>query len=96
MKNISNKCLSVLQWESLSQQIANSINNMPIGVRNKTDSLENLDILTLNRLILGCNNNRNPTEPLVISNDFRRIIERNKHIFDTWFKEWLISYMSPN
>ena len=71
MKNISNNRLSLLQWESLSQQIANSINNMPIGVSNKTDSLENLDILTPNRLILGRNNNRNPTEPLVISNDFR-------------------------
>ena len=39
MKNISNNYLSVLQWESFSQQIANCINNMPIrrGYRKKIE-----------------------------------------------------------
>ena len=66
---------------------------MPIGLGNKTELLENLDILTPNRLILGRNNNRNPTAPLEISNDFRRIIENNNEIFTVWFREWLISYV---
>ena len=92
-KNVGNGRLSVIQWETLSQQIANSINNMPIGLKNKVELLENLDVLTPNRLILGRNNNRNPTEPLTISNDFRRYIERNKDIFDKWFTEWLVSYV---
>ena len=55
--------------------------------------LENLDILTPNRLILGRNNSRYPTAPLIIKNDARRIIESNDKIFESWFKEWLISYV---
>ena len=85
--------LSVLQWETLIQQIYNSINNVPIGLGNKTECLDSLDILTPNRLILGRNNSRNPTAPLQRSNDFRRIIENNNNIFSMWFKEWLVSYV---
>ena len=57
-KNIVNQRLSVLQWETLGQQIANSVNNLPIGLNNRTNSLENLDLITPNRLLLGRNNNR--------------------------------------
>ena len=85
--------LSIIQWETLGQQVSNSINNMPIGLGNKTESVESLDILTPNRLILGRNNNRNPTEPLELKEDLRGIIEANKKIFDSWFKEWLTSYV---
>ena len=75
-KCIENNYLSILQWETLGQQICNSINNVPIGVGNKSEMLENLDILTPNRLILGRNNSRCPTAPLIIKNDARRIIEQ--------------------
>ena len=79
--------ISVLQWETVCQQISNSINNLPIGLGNK------VDILTPNRLILGRNNNRNPNLPLVISCDLRKIIDTNNKIFQLWFQEWLISYV---
>ena len=59
--------ISVLQWETVSQQISNSINNLPIGLGNNVESLENMDILTPNRLILGRNNNRNPN--LTLNNE---------------------------
>ena len=87
------KRLSVLSWETLGCQIANSINNMPIGLGSKSEMLESLDILTPNRLILGRNNNRCPSAPLELSNDFRHIIEGNNEVFSIWFKEWLISYV---
>ena len=48
VKNIHKERLSTLQWETLGIQITNSINNMPIGLGNKVESLENLDILTPN------------------------------------------------
>ena len=48
VKNIHKERLSTLQWETLGIQIANSINNMPIGLGNKVESVENLDILTPN------------------------------------------------
>ena len=92
-KEISNRRLSVVQWETLGIQIANSINNLPIGLGNKTEQIENLDILTPNRLILGRNNNRSPTQPLELSQDSKRIIESNAKIFRTWFEAWLISYV---
>ena len=68
-KCVGKNHLSVLQWETLGQQISNSINNVPIGVGNKCEMLENLDILTPNRLILGLIYGRCPTAPLLIEND---------------------------
>ena len=65
---------------------------MPIGLGNKTELLENVDILTPNRLILGCNNDRSSTALLVLHLDLCKIIESN-NIFKAWFKEWLISYV---
>ena len=38
-KMVDKNRLSVLQWETLGQQISNSI-NMPIGLGNKTELLE--------------------------------------------------------
>ena len=92
-KTVEKNRLSVLQWETLGQQISNSINNTPIGLGNKVDMLENLDILTPNRLILGRNNHRNPTAPLQVADDLRRIIESNNTVYEVWFKEWLTSYV---
>ena len=89
--HIGHNRLSVVQWETLGQQVANGINNMPIALGNKVESLENLDILTPNRLILGRNNDRCPAEPLEVKNDLRRIIESNREIYEVWFREWLVS-----
>ena len=55
VKVLDNRRLSIMQWETLDIQI---------GVGNKTDQLENLDILTPNRLIL---NNRCPTQSLELT-----------------------------
>ena len=81
VKELDNRRLSIMQWETLGIQISNSINNLPIGVGNKTDQLENLDILTPNRLILGKNNDRCPTQSLELTHDLKRIIESNANIF---------------
>ena len=39
---INKNRLSILQWETLGYKISNSINNMPIGLGNKSEMLENL------------------------------------------------------
>ena len=75
------------------QSISNSINNLPIGLKNKTEDLENLDILTPNRLILGRNNERCPNAPLIMTGHCKRIIEANANIFTAWFKAWLVSFV---
>ena len=55
------------------------------------ESLENLDLITPNRLLLGRNNNRSPTEPLILSHDVKDIIATNADIFRVWFEAWLVS-----
>ena len=92
-KALNKEKLSLLQWETLGAQIANSINNLPLGIGNKVADLENMDLLTPNRLLLGRNNARGPTAPLVLSNDVKRIVETNKDIFTAWFQAWLVSYV---
>ena len=92
-KELQNQHLSLIQWETLGHQISNSMNNLPIGLGNKCASLENLDLLTPNRLILGRNNSRCPTAPLVLSSDVRKIIQSNADIFNVWFQSWLVSYV---
>ena len=79
-KELNNQRLSLIQWETLGSQIANSINNLPLGLGNKVADLEDLDLLTPNRLLLGRNNSRSPTAPLVLSNDVRKIIQTNENI----------------
>ena len=92
-KHVQKQRLSILQWETLGQQISNSINNLPIGVGSKTQSLENLDLITPNRLLLGRNNNRCPTAPLILSDDHKQIIKSNENIFRAWFRGWLVSHV---
>ena len=48
-KEVEGRHLSVIQWETLGTQIVNIINNLPIGLGNKTQYIKNLDILTHNR-----------------------------------------------
>ena len=51
-KNIQNERLSVLQWEILSSGIANTIDDLPIGLGNIISDYENMDSITPNRLRL--------------------------------------------
>ena len=55
--------LSLIQWETLMHQISNGINNLPIGLKNRTLELENLNLITPNRLILGRNNDHQMLRP---------------------------------
>ena len=89
----NNHRLSIIQWETLGDQVANSINNLPLAIGNLVEGLENLDILTPNRLILARNNNRCPMGTLEVTDDPQKIVQRNNEIRDTWFKCWLVSYV---
>ena len=93
MKTAWHSRLPMLQWETLGDQVANSVNNRPIAIGNVVHDIENLDIPTPNRLILGRNNERCPTGALTVTNDPGKIIKANNDIFNTWFKCWLISYV---
>ena len=107
--NMSKNRLSILQWETLGQEVANGVYNLPLGLGNKVECLENLDILTPNRLLLGRNNDRCPSGPnrllLGRNNDrcpsgplktveyFKLLLKTNENISAIWFNSWLISYV---
>ena len=91
--SMANERLSVFEWETLSAEIANTINDLPLALGNITGDFEQMDLLTPNRLLLGRNNDRSPTLPLHIVNDPNKFVKANSEIFNTWFETWLICHV---
>ena len=92
-KSLKDHRLSVIQWETLVAEVANCINDLPLSYGSFVSDLENLDILTPNRLTLGRNNDRSPSGPLCVTNKTDKIIEANCETFRVWFECWLTSYV---
>ena len=88
-KCYQNHRLSILQWETVGSQCANTINDMPLALGNQVGDFEVADILTPNRLLLGRNNQRSPEGTLTVSNDPSKFLDTNQKIFDAWFNVWL-------
>ena len=82
-----------MQWETLSAQISNSINDLPIALMKTTSDLEHSDLITPNRLKMGRNNDRSPVGTLDVTSDPQKILHSNKVIFNSWFEVWLVSYV---
>ena len=80
-KTFNNQRISILQWETLAATIANTCNNLPLAVGNVTD-VENMDLLTPNRLLLGRNNERSPVGDFIITDDPSKILETNAKVYD--------------
>ena len=55
-KNLQNERLSIIQWETVSAEIGNAINDLPIALGNIVSYYENMDLITPNRLRLRKNN----------------------------------------
>ncbi|XP_066915555.1 uncharacterized protein [Clytia hemisphaerica] len=93
-KNVHKEKLSLLQWETLSAVIANTINDLPIGVNSKVEN-DILDLITPNRLLLGRNNDRSPVGDMMVTTKPSRMIQGNQQIYDAWFESWLLNHV-PN
>ena len=91
-RSTHNQRLSLMQWETLSSIIANCINDLPIAVGSKTD-LENLDLITPNRLLLSRNNDRSPVGEMVTIKNPSKILKENQKVFNTWFESWLLNHV---
>ena len=85
--------LSVLQWETVGDQIANCVNDTPLAVRYVPSDVEQMDLLTPNRLMLGRNNDRSPAAPVTMSNNPEKLIQQNERIVTAWFECWLTSHV---
>ncbi len=92
-KSLSNRRLSIMQWETLGATISNSINNMPLALGNIKSTIESLDLLTPNRLRLGRNNERSPEGPVRVEGDLDKTIADNEAIFQSWFEVWLTAHV---
>ena len=86
--NLHNERLSLLQWETMASQIANTINDLPLATQGITE-FEMVDLLTPNRLLMGRNNERSPILPLNMSTKIEKCLKNNQKIFDSWFETWL-------
>jgi len=91
-KTIQNERLSLLQWETITALISNTINNLPLAVRSIAE-FECMDLLTPNRLLLGRNNNRSPSGDFIECNNPSRILKENSKIYKAWFETWLLVYV---
>ena len=78
---------------TLAAEISNSINNLPLAIGNITGDLENLDLITPNRLRLGRNNDCSPAGPLTVSNNQKKVLKSNEEILKAWFENWLVAYV---
>ena len=92
-KNIQNERLSVLQWESISLVIANTINDLPLGLGNIISDYENMDFIRPNRLRLRRSNDHSPAATMEVTSNPDRILKENRKMFNSWIKVWLISHV---
>ena len=92
-KEINNQRLTVIQWETLGDQIANCVNDTPLAIRYVPKDVEQMDLLTSNRIMLGRNNECSLAGLLYVSNDSDKIITQNDKIMKSWFECWLVSHV---
>ena len=92
-KSLENGWISLLQWETLLSEIANTINDLPLALGSITSQFENMDLLTPNRLRLGRNNDRSPISLMTVTNNPEKFFFTNEKLFNTWFECWLISHV---
>ena len=52
-KHLDNERYSVIQWETLGNQIANCVNDSPLALRHVTQDLDQIDLLTPQQADVG-------------------------------------------
>ena len=91
-ENAHNERLPLMQWETLVAAIANNINNLSIGIGSKVD-VENLDLITPNRLLLGRNNLTSPVGEMVVCDNPSKLVKESLKIYNVWFESWLLNHV---
>ena len=76
-KSYNGQRLSLLQWETVSAEIVNTINDLPLSLGNCVSDFKTMDLITPNRLKLGRNNARSPIGPYEVTSNPSRIAKSN-------------------
>ena len=79
--------LDILAYETAFGWVSNELNNLPICLGSKTENLDNLDLITPQRLISGLNNSRAPQGPCRIDAP-SRLIKQMETVYESWWKNW--------
>lgn len=83
----SNIKLDVLGYETAFSWVSNELNNLPMCLGSKYRDLDNLDLITPNRLIHGRSNRRAMSGPCTIEAP-SKMLERMEDIYDAWWQAW--------
>jgi len=79
--------MSFLNWETLFHRVANDINNLPISRSSATGCTRpEWTIITPNRLLLGRNNKRSLSGPLILDGSPSAVLDRIKSAQETWYR----------
>ena len=79
--------LDILGYETAAAWICNDLNNLPIALGSRTEHLDNLDIITPSRLLLGRNNQRAMSGyPRVDAPS--RMMKQQDDLYELWWDVW--------
>ena len=79
--------IDILTWETSLAWITNELNNMPICLGSRTNHLDQLDVITPSRLLLGRANRRAMSGYPKLDCP-SRIMEQLDEVYRTWWKVW--------
>ncbi len=90
MSSHTGMLLSFLNWETLFGKIANDLNNLPIARPSSTSQVRpEWGIVTPNRLLLGRNNKRSLSGPLILDPCPSNVLARLNAAQEEWYKLFL-------
>jgi hypothetical protein len=79
--------MDIMGYETCFAWISNELNNLPLCLGNKYKNLDNLDLITPNRLIHGRSNRRAMSGPCKIGT-YSATLDKMNDVFEAWWKAW--------
>ena len=79
--------LDILGFETAFAWVSNELNNLPVCLGSRYKNLDNLDLITPNRLIQGRANRRAMSGQCAIERP-SKMLEKMDEIFEAWWKVW--------
>lgn len=79
--------MDVLHYETAFCYVTNELNSMPMCLGKRYTNLDELDLITPARLLLGRNNRRAPADQITLAPGFR-MLKHMELIEKSWWKVW--------
>ena len=79
--------LDIIGYETAAAWITNDLNNLPIALGSRTDNLDNMDIITPSRLLLGRNNRRAMSGYPRVDGP-SRMMKQQDELYQLWWDVW--------